>query len=476
MKVLLIDDEDHVASAVVNALGPSHEVVRAASRDEAQAQIGSDTHFDVVVCDLRIPSSASQDEPSEEHGKAVFAEIVDRRSGTPVWVCSAFADDDFTEALIRDKRSGDPFGTGQSVPLVEKFRKKHLDHLVNRLRQAASEIDLLTGVEISTYGEQLDLSPEQKRLLQLVARQHGATLIRVRQLSGGLSGARTLAVEALDIPGGGNQVLDCILKIDSALRATREAERYRKGAASVLPATVITPLVSEIHAGAGNSSALIYSLAAAAPVSLGRLLKESDDRSAAVVDRLRQLLAPWPTGGSPATMTVDELNNILGALLTNDAIRRGLEVEHDVSIVASAEIQVQSCVQHGDLHALNILVDQDDRPILIDFARTTKRVAAYDAVTLEFSLLFHPELVAALDGWPTVEQARQWDDTDSYLEGCPVPNFVHRARDWGHSVSLGDREYNASVFSYALRQFKFDGNHDLAQAVASRAVELILRL
>ena len=188
LRVLLVDDEDDVASAVANALGSGHEIVRAVSRDEALALIESSTHFDVVVCDLRMPSSTGQGDLSAEHGKAVFAELVARRSGTPVWVCSGFADDDFTEALIRDPRSGDPFGTGESVPLVEKFRKMHLVRVVDRLRSAANALDLLATVEISTFGEQLNLSPEQERMVRLAARQHGASLMRVRQLSGGLSG------------------------------------------------------------------------------------------------------------------------------------------------------------------------------------------------------------------------------------------------------------------------------------------------
>ena len=474
LRVLLVDDEDDVASAVANALGSGHEIVRAVSRDEALALIESSTHFDVVVCDLRMPSSTGQGDLSAEHGKAVFAELVARRSGTPVWVCSGFADDDFTEALIRDPRSGDPFGTGESVPLVEKFRKMHLVRVVDRLRSAANALDLLATVEISTFGEQLNLSPEQERMVRLAARQHGASLMRVRQLSGGLSGARTLAVQGLDVHGGGHQVLNCVMKIDSMDATDKEARRFREGAASVLPATAFAPLFSEIRAGAGSSSALIYSLAAPDPVSLSALLTVSDSRCAEIVDRLEEQLKTWPAGGSPTVTTVDELNELLGAPAIDVATQLGYEPVHESSAVAASKVQVRSCLQHGDLHALNVLVDQDDRPILIDFARTTRRVAAYDAVTLEFSLLFHPELAATRAGWPTIGQARRWDDTDTYLDGCPVPEFLLRTRDWGHRVSLGDREYNATVFSYALRHFQFDKDHALAQAVADRACELIL--
>lgn len=474
LRVLLVDDEHHVAAAVVNALGPDHEVVRAASRDEALALIEGTTHFDVVVCDLRMPSSTGQGDLSEEYGKAVFAELVVRRSGTPVWVCSGFADDDFTEALMRDTRSGDPFGTGESVRLVEKFRKMHLVQVVDRLRSAADALDRLAAVEISTFGEQLDLSPEQERLVRLAAQQYGASLMRVRPLSGGLSGARTLALQGLDVPGGGHQVLNCVMKIDSMAATAKEARRFREGAASVLPATVFAPLFSEMRAGAGDSSALIYSLAAPEPVSLLSLLRESDGRCAAIVGQLEEQLEAWPTGGSTTVITVDQLNEVLGAPAIDAATKLGYEPVHDSSAVAASLVQVRSCLQHGDLHALNVLVDQTDRPILIDFARTTRRVAAYDAVTLEFSLLFHPELAAARAGWPTIEQARRWDDTDAYLDSCPVPEFLRRTRDWGHRVSLGDREYNATVFSYALRHFQFGKDHALAQAVADRACELLV--
>lgn len=473
MKVLLIDDDAKVSAKLISVLGGSHEVILAENRDDAIALVASDAHFDLAVCDLRMPSAANRNELSAEYGKEVFADLAVRRAGMPVWVFSGFADDDFSEALIRDPRSGDPFGERDTRPLVEKFRKIHLAKLVEQLRDVAKALHKLEAIEISTYGEQLNLSSEQERLVRLAARQHGATLVRVRQLAGGLSGARTLALDGMDIPGGGNHVVNCVIKIDTIDAIKKEEKRYLEGVPSILPAAVFAPQFHKIYAGAGNYAALLYSFAARDPVTLAAALSDSSWDVAAIVDRLQNQLTPWSSGGSVATISLDEFNQLLGAPTIQEAVLQGWLPAPFLSGPVPGPVQICACTQHGDLHALNVLVDDEGRPVLIDFARTTRRVASYDAVTLEFSLLFHPELAEICGDWPTNQQLGNWDNLRTYLDGCPVAEFILRCREWGHGVGLGDREYNASVLAYALRQFQFPGSHQRARYVAQRAATLL---
>ena len=54
-RILVVDDEEGIRKVVVRLLGTEHEVVTAASGDEAQAILLTDTDFDVVLCDLMMP-------------------------------------------------------------------------------------------------------------------------------------------------------------------------------------------------------------------------------------------------------------------------------------------------------------------------------------------------------------------------------------------------------------------------------------
>jgi len=59
MHVLLIEDEDEVVNALKAALEASHvavRVTRASSRDVAMAILAEDSHFDLIITDLKIPS------------------------------------------------------------------------------------------------------------------------------------------------------------------------------------------------------------------------------------------------------------------------------------------------------------------------------------------------------------------------------------------------------------------------------------
>lgn len=54
-RVLLVDDEVHLAQGLERALTPEHDVVLATSGREAKVILAADDRFDVVLCDLMMP-------------------------------------------------------------------------------------------------------------------------------------------------------------------------------------------------------------------------------------------------------------------------------------------------------------------------------------------------------------------------------------------------------------------------------------
>jgi CheY-like chemotaxis protein len=55
-RILVIDDDAAVLGAIAQALGVEHELVFAADGAKALALIGSDVEYDLVLCNLVMPS------------------------------------------------------------------------------------------------------------------------------------------------------------------------------------------------------------------------------------------------------------------------------------------------------------------------------------------------------------------------------------------------------------------------------------
>jgi hypothetical protein len=112
-----------------------------------------------------------------------------------------------------------------------------------------------------------------------------------------------------------------------------------------------------------------------------------------------------------------------------------------------------------------VLVSADNSVVLIDYGDVAEGSASLDPITLELSLIFHPHGVD-LGSWPTLEQARQWGELDTYLVGSPATEFVRECRAWAGRVAAGQREIAAAAYSYLIRQVRYgDTNKDLALAL-----------
>jgi hypothetical protein len=101
------------------------------------------------------------------------------------------------------------------------------------------------------------------------------------------------------------------------------------------------------------------------------------------------------------------------------------------------------------------LVSNDGIPILIDYGDVANGPASVDPITLELSLFFHPDGPLKNSIWPTGETAEMWGELDSYLIGCPCPEFVRSCRNWAAEVAVGDREIAAVAYGYLVRQLKY---------------------
>ncbi|HKX46406.1 MAG TPA: response regulator [Planctomycetota bacterium] len=466
MRVLLVEDDETLISQLTPEIQglSGADLTIARSRSSAFEQL--DEHwFDVVVADLRIPTSDHLMDAEVEHGQAVFARVRQLRPGTPIIVLSAFLDLGIMKDFLDKSEKEDLFGSGTKYLLAGAFEKKKLPDFLRHLRQIASDIRAINDIEIVTRE---DISREERRVFQLFTRSNGGSLGRLQSVGGGLSDARTFKIVVEDIRG--TVKARALAKVAEIPAVDDEHARCAR-LHSVLPVGSCVSELRVIRAGAGHLAGLFYPYAETHNRTLFHLLGEDPAAAARVIAELRNVEGAWQKNAPSDEMTVQQIRQRSMPDTALDPIRSSL-VGLNLEQFEARRVQVQICCQHGDLHGANVLVSDSGAPLLIDYGDVADATTALDPITLELSTVFHPDAEQIRGDWPSVEAASKWADVDEYTKGCPFSDFIKACRSWALAVSRGPREVAATAYGVAIRQMKYeDAPQPLARAIAASAIE-----
>jgi CheY-like chemotaxis protein len=461
VRVLIIEDKEEDWTPLVEEFGKfdaAIEHVIAPTALEAHSEIDAGG-FDVVVCDLKIPSGPGLLDADPEHGRAVFQSLQDALPGTPVIVFSGHATSAMIPDFVNVARKVDVLGRQSEIQMVQFFFKDQLAECLEALRELIEGFYRLEDIVISTGPHNLDLTADQKRVLRIYGSRLGASMIDVSALGGGLSGAKSVRVEVKDGRGARKSLVAAKLSRIEGVR--REAGRYDQ-LSGLMPPGAGAALVGSVQDGAAGTGGLFFQMADG-HVPLFALLKVSEDGAIEALSDLRAKLDVWHENAPADQRQISELRRIL---LRDDQFDDFVREQDrpQWQDTDALTVFVTPCIQHCDLHGFNVLVDTDRSAVLIDYGEVADAVAALDPVTIELSTIFHPDAKDLMPGWPDVSQTKKWADLDSYVEGCPFAKFIQACREWAHEVAASDQEVYACGFVYAVRQLKY-GN-----ALASIAV------
>lgn len=174
-------------------------------------------------------------------------------------------------------------------------------------------------------------------------------------------------------------------------------------------------------------------------------------------ESVKGLLHPWHHLSTKKMLKIQDVRRFL---LSDDDARHVIN-EFGLVEANNFETKVIPCslsMQHGDLHGENILIDVEKKiSTLIDYGDVLEMVGIIDSITLECSFLFHPN--AKKYAWPSDEQLEKWFFIDDYVDGCPVENSIRFCRGWTDLLKRGNREVSACLYSYALRQLKYNSTN-----------------
>lgn len=458
MNVLLVEDNDEDATRLIAAVGTVVAFERASSRSSAEDLLDGSRHYDVVVCDLRIPAQDDGIDRAPQHGLAVQAAAARSLPGTPTIFLTGVAEDNIDElgAATSAGAVTDVLGDGRPVPLVQLFRKDRVLACAQNIIDLAERVAKLDEIVIEGTPELVAQFDEcERRAVCLAARQWNGTRATVRALGGGLSGGRTLHVIVSD---GQHERASVFLKIDVARRCASERQRYNDFVAGKLSHDAFPYLAYFLDHLLGTKGCLVYKFADDWDGSLFSHLSRGTDEEESVL-MVRALTARWEGMTERRRSTLGQLREAAIAKEDMEAVIRAHHSEPGslTSRIADAEAQVVDLIcypQHGDLHGENVLCTPGGRPTLIDCGDIGSHLAGLDPVTLELSLVFHPESFLRAGEWPSLEAARSWLDIDAYVADCPHSDFVRGCRSWALDVA-GESGLRAVAFLYLARQLKY---------------------
>jgi two-component system OmpR family response regulator len=174
MRLLLVEDEDRIASFITKGLrAEGHAVVRAASVAEALDLLG-DGPYDAVLLDLRLPDG---------HGISVLRAIRARDTESPVIVLSALGATDDKVTLL-DEGADDylvkPFEFAELSARI-RAATRHGQRSARVLEVGDLRLDTKTRV-VTRGGTAVELPSREFALLEYLMRHPGQVLTRQQLL------------------------------------------------------------------------------------------------------------------------------------------------------------------------------------------------------------------------------------------------------------------------------------------------------
>lgn len=474
-RVLIVEDDVSFADTIEADLRGADDGISVVRASHAQAGLDAlgDGPFDLVICDLRIPRDGGPGSAEAKHGEAFFQATRKAAPGLPILFLSAFLTHDLYERVFHEHGDRfDLFGDNRQRPLVHCFSKERLGEALAVAREFVEQVSALKAIEVAGASGPLDITPRQKRVLRIFARHLDGSVVRVSKLSGGLSGSMTLQVTVKDDADSDRAV--AVAKIDEVKRLRSEIDGYDRHVAPLSKVSTYAPRSWIVNAGAFDTGGVFYMIAADHDRSLFDVLSESDERAVKVVSYLRNAQEPWRKASRAEKSTVLAIRKLF---VNNKFVADKSEALLAVPTkeAEAVSLQVRRAPQHGDLHGLNVLVNRDGEPLLIDYDAVGNSTACRDALTLEFGLLFHPEGAKVRGDWPDPERASNWCEPDKYLEGCPVPSFIQACRAWAYEVAAGEAQVLATAYSLAIQALRFPYvDPKIAASIASSAASRLL--
>lgn len=450
MKILFVEDNLTYAKSVKEAFASGLvQIEHAISKDQAINSLQKN-FYDLILLDLTIPPSEESLDKASEHGQEVFYAALGLAPSTPVYFLTASQPDSFTISLLAHSQKLDLWGCGTLYQTVDYKTKDRADLLIDKISEIAEQVATTNSIPIETRGVELTLSPEYERALKSFTRKHNASSCHIWRLNGGLSEAYVLKATIKD--GNGRSLGHSVVKLGTSREIKIERQAYENHVKLLKNGCYPTKMF-DIEHGLKDKSAIFYNLAEGFESTFFDI-SHSEKLASTAISHIRKSLGRWDEAKILTKTTVKAVRQ---RVLSDDDLVV-LSQKYDLTQISSIEAQevsiYASCI-HGDLHGGNILVDTDGTTTLIDFGDVGMGFACLDPITLELSLIFHPDAVKKEISKQLTAVINNWPNLSGYTENSPFKAAVTQCRGWAYDVGGSDKAILAAGYAFVVRQLKY---------------------
>jgi heavy metal response regulator len=171
MRILLVEDEERIASFVARGLKEAHYVVDVASDGEKGLFMAEINEYDLLILDIMLP---------KKDGISVCRELRGKKIGVPVLMLSA---KDTTNDKVRGLNVGaddylaKPFAFKELLARVQALLRRRTPDKGGILTVGDLELNQLTH-KVSRQGKDIDLTSKEYTLLEYMMSNAGEVITR----------------------------------------------------------------------------------------------------------------------------------------------------------------------------------------------------------------------------------------------------------------------------------------------------------
>lgn len=474
MKLLLVEDNRSYAETLIEQLlrfDTPIEVVLSESRDSAVNHL-QNQFFDLVVLDLEIPTVDGAFDLEVEHGHEVFYCARSHAPGTPIYILTGSEPDAFLRGLAKQGQSVDLWGDGVLVPTVAYHLKEDGDQLIAEIKDIASRIAITDAVRINIGAQVIELKAEQKRAIKVFTRSNGGNSCKLKKL-GGLSDAIVLKISVMD--QAGRVRCECVGKLGLASHVNKEIAAYN-AEVKHLRLGAFAPVLNFNDQGLRGFAAIFYVLADEHTDTFFQLVTTNPEAAIDAISRVRAALARW---SDSRVVTSVPIKTIRRLILSDENFEKIIKM-HNLGRLLALEgkiIEISEACIHGDLHGGNILVNSACIPVLIDFGDVGAGYTCLDPITLELSLIFHPDARANGLAAQLEPSSENWLDLNIYAKETKLYPIIKYCREWAYDVAPHDESVLSMACLFVLKQLKYETvPADILIKILNRILERLERL
>jgi len=419
--------------------------------------------IDYIVLDLAIPLNSETPVPDISNGLQFASHVRERFPGTPILILTGQQTEEAVSQFVEDQELT-TFWDGKRKSLVKVKPKRLVGNAIELLAEAARELNAIDTIEIAESDCNLNLF--DKRIIRIFCKSHEAIGAKVKSLNGGHSSAKVLQVELVNSLGNPFPWTS-LLKIDEKIKIDNECNNFHNHV-NKLPVGSFPNIISEYLAGCAGRKGVCYQFATNYDSNYFSHLLHSEENTLTILDRLKSILNYWSLNKQTKQTTIREIRR---TICPDHKFENLLEVRSRFNLdeFENKILNANFCIQHADLHGLNILVSRELLPVLIDYGDIKNTTSLLDIVTLELSQYFHPSLkdVQSVD----ITLFENWFNNIKFFELHKSPKVAQFLREWKSENALFEREYIATVYSYAIRQLTYEGtNKEIALKLIEKAI------